>query len=697
MSEKITADHLSRLAVIYVRQSTPGQVRNHPESRLVQRKLYQRARDLGWRENAILTFEADLGESAKLAGTRSDFETVLQRVKDKQVGIVLGGDVSRLSRNSLDWTLLTYWCAVPGVVMGDHTQVLDPALPQDSLVLGIQGVLAVHELHTIRQRMERGLDEKASRGELHHGIPRGYVVVERRYLRKHPDRRVQRTIERVFNQFQSCASVGELLAWLWSEKLKRPSPADDGEGLHVTWVDATYPSVLDLLQHRTYAGVYVHPRDKTETQVRPDGQVKKTVRRARTEEWKVFRPDNHPAYISVDQYEANQEKIAMNAPRLASQSGGAPQRGEALLSGLIVCRRCEHKMQVRYGGGGVRYACRRGHRQRAAGAPACLSFGAQELERQLSEQILYAVSPAGVTAAQVAAQRLDAERQARRQMLEDELKQVRYEADLGRRRLDRVDPANPLVFDTLAQELETALVAVQEHEDQLQAFDQHEPPRPTPEQRAELEHLGTHLEQVWFDPQTDGRLRKQIVRTLIEHVYADVDEERDEVVLWVQWAGGHHTELRAPRRGRSGRAKAEDLSSIIATLRKVAHDEAISRMLNRSGRTTERAQTWTPRRVGQYRKRHGLAPFNRDEKHQHGWLLQQEAATHLGISPMSVHRLVARGILPAERHPGLPSVVNRSDLRTPAVKRAVARIQSHGHGRLPDDPNQLDLFPGLDS
>jgi DNA invertase Pin-like site-specific DNA recombinase len=189
MSDKVQPHHQARLAIVYVRQSSPEQVKDHPESYRVQKRLVARAAELGWPKEKIRVVQSDLGVSASEPGKRDGFNDVLQLVQDKQVGMVLGQDASRLARNSLDWSLMTHWCALHGALLGDQHQVLDPALPQDSLVLGIQGVLAVHELHTIRERLETALREKASRGELQKGAPRGYVVVDRRHLRKHPDRR----------------------------------------------------------------------------------------------------------------------------------------------------------------------------------------------------------------------------------------------------------------------------------------------------------------------------------------------------------------------------------------------------------------------------------------------------------------------------------------------------------------------------
>jgi hypothetical protein len=186
-------------------------------------------------------------------------------------------------------------------------------------------------------------------------------------------------------------------------------------------------------------------------------------------------------------------------------------------------------------------------------------------------------------------------------------------------------------------------------------------------------------------------LKQQVTRLLIEHVYADLDEEHDEVVLWLKWSGGHHTELRGPRRGRSGRRR-EDLPSLLDTLRKIADDESTSRALNRAGVLTPTGKTWTKSRVSQSRRRAGIASFDAGLKERKGWLTQSEAATYLEISPMSINRLIQQGTLPAEGESRLPQVIDRSDLESEAIQAAVRRIKSHGNAPLPKNPNQKHLL-----
>jgi DNA invertase Pin-like site-specific DNA recombinase len=696
MTEKIKPHHQQRLAIVYIRQSSPGQVKNHRDSYRVQKGLCDRAAALGWPAAKVKVIDGDQGVSASTPQMREQFNALLQMVRDREVGIVFGFDMSRLSRNSIDLDLLMHWCGLHGTLLGDLHQVYDPGLPQDSLSLGIQGVLAVHELHSIHQRMQAALEEKASRGELHQGVPRGYVVVEGMQLRKHPDRRVQQAIQRVFDKFETCRSVSGLLSWLWQQNIVLPRSPASGDGTQVEWVEPNYRCLIDMLKNPKYAGLYVYPRHCQETHVLPCGTVKKTWRLARSDEWKIVLKDRHPAYITYEQYAINERKIAMNAQRCPG-SRGAANRGSSLLAGLIACRRCGHKMQVSYGRNGrASYGCRNGRRQRDRGqeshSPGCFRFSADELERQLSEQVLYAVGPAGVRAAELAAERMAGERNARRSALADQLQQCRYEAELARRRIDHVDPANRLVFDTLTSEWEVCLQAVRDSEMALEQFDRDDPPRPTPQERARLEQMGYRLRDVWDAPEADGRLKQQVVRLLVEHVSADVDEARDQVVLWIKWSGGCHTELRSSPRRNGSRRKRHDLPAILDTLRKIADDEAIARALNRERITTPSGQSWTKRRVASFRRQANVPAFDPDLTQREGWLTQAEAATNLEISPMSVHRLIEAKILPAEGQSPMPRVILRSDLLNRVVQQAVRKIKSHPNAPLPTNPNQPTLF-----
>ena len=100
---QITPRHLERKAVVYVRQSSPKQVREHLDSPLTQRTLIRRAEHLGWHPERIEVFDGDLGQSAAGRHERDDFKALAAEVALGQVGVVCGWQVSRLACNNAEW------------------------------------------------------------------------------------------------------------------------------------------------------------------------------------------------------------------------------------------------------------------------------------------------------------------------------------------------------------------------------------------------------------------------------------------------------------------------------------------------------------------------------------------------------------------------------------------------------------------
>lgn len=172
----------------------------------------------------------------------------------------------------------------------------------------------------------------------------------------------------------------------------------------------------------------------------------------------------------------------------------------------------------------------------------------------------------------------------------------------------------------------------------------------------------------------------------------DVDEARQTVESWIHWKGGHHTRLSAPRARRRGSSRKGEANAVIGALRAVCDDAAMARILNRHGVPGD-ASRWTAASVRRFRQRAGIAPFDPAEKLRRGLLSQEESAEVLGISAMSVHRLVQEGILPAEQPArGMPCIIRRADLALPEVRHAVRRILSSLPRPLPANPDQLNLF-----
>jgi DNA invertase Pin-like site-specific DNA recombinase len=119
MNTKITPQHQSKPAYIYIRQSTLAQVRHHQESTERQYALRDKALALGWPQTAIRILDRDLGQSGAQMTGREDFKTLVADVSMGNVGAVFALEVFRLARSNLDWHRLLELCALT------HTLVID--------------------------------------------------------------------------------------------------------------------------------------------------------------------------------------------------------------------------------------------------------------------------------------------------------------------------------------------------------------------------------------------------------------------------------------------------------------------------------------------------------------------------------------------------------------------------------------------
>jgi DNA invertase Pin-like site-specific DNA recombinase len=169
---KIRTEHLSRTAYVYVRQSTPGQLTNNPESRRRQYGLKDRAHALGWQD--VVVIDDDLGRTA--SGTeRLGFEQLLTAVCTNTAGAVFAIEASRLARNGRDWHTLLEFCGLVNCLIIDEDGVYDPKQVNDRLLLGMKGTFSELELSILRQRSQEALRVKAARGDLHRTVAVGYM------------------------------------------------------------------------------------------------------------------------------------------------------------------------------------------------------------------------------------------------------------------------------------------------------------------------------------------------------------------------------------------------------------------------------------------------------------------------------------------------------------------------------------------
>ncbi len=133
---KIRPEHLRRQAIVYVRQSSPHQVRNNRESTSRQYALGERARALGWPAKSVEVIDEDQARSGTGAMHRQGFKTLLAEIGAGQVGVVLALEASRLARSSADWHRLVEICVVTQTLLADETAVYDRAIPTTGFCSG---------------------------------------------------------------------------------------------------------------------------------------------------------------------------------------------------------------------------------------------------------------------------------------------------------------------------------------------------------------------------------------------------------------------------------------------------------------------------------------------------------------------------------------------------------------------------------
>jgi DNA invertase Pin-like site-specific DNA recombinase len=348
MSEqKITDAHRRRRAVVYVRQSSPGQVEHNVESAALQYALADRAVELGWPPSSVAVVDEDTGRSGERSERRLAFRELVAEVGLGHVGLILARETSRLSRGSADWYRLLDLCALTGTLIADADGIYDLQDFNDRLLLGFKGQISEAELHLIRSRLVGGLRNKAKRGELRLPLPVGLDRDDDDKVVLCPDEQVRHAIGRVFCLWQRLGSARQVVIELVTEGQALPRRTVGQR--RIRWARASYGAVHDILTNPAYAGAFVFGRQRQVKRIDEHGEVRVGRVDVPIEEWSVCLPDHHPGYVSWDQYLATRERLRSNVtPR--GEGGGAAREGTALLQGLVRCGRCGRKMQVAYSG-----------------------------------------------------------------------------------------------------------------------------------------------------------------------------------------------------------------------------------------------------------------------------------------------------------------------------------------------------------
>jgi DNA invertase Pin-like site-specific DNA recombinase len=679
MSEKVKAQHLERGAYVYVRQSTPYQVRNNLESKERQYALEGRAQQLGF--SKVVVIDEDLGRSGSGIQERPGFGRLLASVCQGLAGAVFALEASRLARNNRDWHHLVDLCALTETLLIDSDGVYDPRQLNDRLILGLKGTMSEFELGLLRQRAREAFEQKVRRGFALWEVPVGFIRTEEGRIEKTPDRQVQQAIVTVFRKFQQLGSARQATIWFREEQILVPKTKPGTAGQEVIWGVPSSGRIRQMLKNPCYAGTFAYGKTAARTRIE-EGRARQGSRyRKPQNEWKVLLIRHHPGYISWEEYLENQQRLEANVAMYEGEGSGAAKLGAALLSGLLRCGRCGRKLQVVYSGtnGRVpRYVCRgdRGDRE----SSRCLTVGSLRLDRAVVQSVLAAIQPAGIEAAVKLSECAQVEDDEKRKALQLALERARYEEKRARRQFDGVEPENRLVASELEARWNGALAQVAEAEARLAAAGKVAEPL-SEGQKQELAALSEDLMALWNHPEAPIQLKKRILRTVLTEIIIDNDADSAMHRLCLHWAGGVHTELSVERNkpGQHRHSADRSVIELVSDLAKICQDKTIAAILNRLGYKTGQEKTWNASRVAGLRGYHKIAPFQK----QDSWVTQEEAARELQVGDTVVKRLIRERVLPAKQVVKFaPWIIEKKDLLLPAVQQQVKAARRGGH-RLP--------------
>ena len=640
--QTITRRHLDRLAIVYVRQSTLMQVRQHTESTARQYALAEEAARLGWPASAIVTIDADLGLSGRSTSGRTGFKEVVSRVCLGEVGAVFGLEISRFARSSADLQRLLEFCSLSDTLIVDADGVYDLRNFNDRLLLGLKGTMSEAELHILAGRLQESKRAAARRGDLRFPLPVGYMFDEAGHTVLDVHDEIRAAVADVFAAFVATGSAYGVVGRFQGRPFPRRAYGGAWAG-EIRWGRLTHGRVRGLLSNPAYTGAYVFGRYRSCRVVDPDGRIRtRTVERPQSE-WPVIIHGHHPAYISWETFLANDQRLAANH----TQRGARPPReGTALLQGIVLCGSCGRAMQVLYSSAGkAMYDCSHA-RSDHTNTSACRSIIAAIVDAAVAQRMLALVTPTEIAVALAAADEVVDRRARSTRALELRVERAQYDADRAERAFHHCEPENRLVARSLEHRWEELLKALTDAEAALVAAQAAAPPLPP---RADLEALAADLPRLWHASTTSPKDRKRLLRTLVADVTLISAPARDDVRVGIHWRSGATEELLVRRPAPATITRRTPTGAIDFVRRHGdMNDGALAIELGAAGFKTGTGRSFDVAAVRwlrfAYRIPSPLLPTLAP-----GELTVAEVAAKLGITESAVYYWVAEGRLEARR------------------------------------------------
>jgi DNA invertase Pin-like site-specific DNA recombinase len=648
-SEHIQPHHLQRDAVIYPRQSSPQQVLNHQESLRLQYALTGRARAFGWDDSQVQVIDTDLGVTGSSTAGRPGFQELVTRVNLGQVGIIFAYDVTRLARNCTDWYQLLDLCGYRRCLVGDQEAIYDPATPNGRLILGLKGLIAELELHTIKMRLHAGLINKASRGELAMSLPVGLMRDLSGRVVQHPDQEVRERIAFVFATFLRVKSIHGVVRDLAGARLllpRRERGRDDGA---IGWRRPTAAAISSLLRNPAYSGTFVYGRTRFQPRVL-GGPCRKHP--LPPEQWQFMVPDKYPAYIDRETYAAIQAMLRDNYQEYQRRrSRGVARSGAALLQGMVYCGHCGNKLTVQYHAA-ARYLCN--HHKAQSGGRECQRLSMAPIDDCVVRSFWEALSPAELDCYDEAVAAFDEQNRQVERARNHQLERLRYEVRLAEKQYRLVDPENRLVAAELERRWEQALQALRQGEEEAACRAEAKKPETlTAELRQQWDEARPTLRQLWDEGKLTNVRKKQLLRILIDKVVLKrVASEMCEVRII--WKGGNWTtsEVPLPVVTYAEMANGEALvSEVLRRARAGQSDKQIATELTAAGYHAPLKQRLSVHSIVRIRQQHGVYGRKIEffRRGLAGWITLGQATQRLGEHKAWAYYLIRKKRLLIER------------------------------------------------
>ncbi len=699
---KITARHLAHGALIYVRQSSPTQVQRHPESARRQYGLTERAQRLGWDAAQITIIDEDQGKSAAgsaAAHERDGFAQVVAAVGLGEVGLILALEVARLARNSAEWYRLLELAALAGVLIGDEDTIYDPRDFNDRLLLGLRGTISEVELHCIQARLHGARMSKARRGEFPLLLPIGYVRGADGQVEFDPDAEVQGALRTIFTQFERLGSASAVLRFFNEHGLRIPRRYGRGPAPHpLVWVKPSYQAIHQVVSNPAYAGAYVYGQRRQEGVALPGLGPRGPRRRWALDQVEVLVRDHHPGYIPWAQYETNRATLRDNGQQFAS-SRGAPQPGQGLLQGIIVCGRCGCRMRPHHSVSSPSYLCRT--RKQRYGEPVCQSLAMAHVDDAVSAAFLAVIRPAELEASLALADDLARDQAQVEHQWHLRLERARHEAERAQRQYDQVEPENRLVARELERRWNEKLRAVAALEAEYRQEQERGLSPLTEAEKAELRALVGDAPALWRAPDTTMEERKRLLRCLVGEVIVQRDDAAKnaggQTTVRIGWRSGAWTEVRVRRPSSTDALRTpEPVLERIRTLAQRESDARIAEILTAEGLRTRWGLPWTAQRVQRVRAYQHIptacpvlarGPSARGD----GLVPVATAAAQVGVVPTALAHWQRWGFLhAAQQGPGSPLWVRLTEEDRARLDGTLA-AQGYGQWRVREAQQALSL------